>query len=144
MLRADKRASLAVPDDFEIHSRLRWNLKARLATPEKGKGFDCTTAEAFAFGSLMREGVDVRISGQDAGRGTFSQRCVCSGLVGTVVSDWLFIALCRHAVLVGQKTEGIVVSLNLASDCKGRLELANSSLSEVLRVWYRKIALLFR
>ena len=74
MLHASRRAGLVVPEDFEIHSHLRRNLKARLATLEKGKGSDCTTAEAFAFGSLMREGVDVRISRQDAGRGMFSQR----------------------------------------------------------------------
>ena len=43
---------------------------------EAGTGLDWATAEALAFGSLMREGVDVRISGQDVGRGTFSQRCV--------------------------------------------------------------------
>ena len=34
-------------------------------------------------------------------------------------------------MLVDQKTEGVVVPLNLALDCEGRLELANSSLSEM-------------
>ena len=34
-------------------------------------------------------------------------------------------------MLVDQKTEGVVVPLNLALDCTGRLELANSSLSEM-------------
>ena len=33
--------------------------------------------QALAFGSIMLDGCDVRISGQDVGRGTFSQRCVC-------------------------------------------------------------------
>jgi probable 2-oxoglutarate dehydrogenase E1 component DHKTD1 len=41
---------------------------------EAGKGINWATAEAMAFGSLMQEGYDVRISGQDVGRGTFSHR----------------------------------------------------------------------
>jgi probable 2-oxoglutarate dehydrogenase E1 component DHKTD1 len=66
----------------------------RLQAIEKGVGLDWATAEvrehplssglfllmvfsqAMAFGSLMLEGCDVRISGQDVGRGTFSQRSV--------------------------------------------------------------------
>ena len=41
---------------------------------ESGEGFDWATAEALAFGSLLAEGYGVRLSGQDSGRGTFSQR----------------------------------------------------------------------
>ena len=41
---------------------------------ESGEGFDWATAEALAFGSLVAEGHGVRLSGQDSGRGTFSQR----------------------------------------------------------------------
>ncbi len=39
-----------------------------------GANFDWATGEALAFGSLMSEGYGVRLSGQDSGRGTFSQR----------------------------------------------------------------------
>jgi 2-oxoglutarate dehydrogenase E1 component len=46
---------------------------------ESGKGFDWATAEALAFGSLLTEGYPVRLAGQDATRGTFSQRH--SGLI---------------------------------------------------------------
>ena len=53
----------------------------------------------------MLEGNDVRISGQDVGRGTFSH---------------------RHAMLVNQKTEGVIVSLNDELNAPGKLELANS------------------
>ena len=60
----------------EIHPRLKRHVNARLEKVEAGKGLDWATAEAMAFGSLMLEGYDVRISGQDVGRGTFSQRCV--------------------------------------------------------------------
>ncbi|KAI0084520.1 dehydrogenase E1 and transketolase domain-containing protein 1 [Irpex rosettiformis] len=104
------KASVDVPEDFEIHSRLHRHVKPRLQSLESGKNLDWATAEALAFGSLMLEGYDVRISGQDVGRGTFSQ---------------------RHAMLVDQKTERVVVPLNAALGAEGRLELANSSLSEM-------------
>ena len=41
---------------------------------KRGEGFDWATAEAMAFGSLVDSGFGVRLSGQDCGRGTFSQR----------------------------------------------------------------------
>ncbi|KAH9959953.1 dehydrogenase E1 and transketolase domain-containing protein 1 [Russula dissimulans] len=104
------RASVTVPSGFEFHPRLQRHVKNRLLTIEKGEGLDWATAEAMAFGSLMLEGCDIRISGQDVGRGTFSQ---------------------RHAMLVDQKTESVVVPLNTAFASLGKLELANSSLSEL-------------
>ncbi|KIL59385.1 hypothetical protein M378DRAFT_111106 [Amanita muscaria Koide BX008] len=104
------KASVAVPDGFEIHSKLHRHVKNRLQSIENGRGIDWATAEAMAFGSLMLEGNDVRISGQDVGRGTFSH---------------------RHAMLVDQKTEGVIVPLNDELDASGKLELANSSLSEM-------------
>jgi len=58
----------------------------------------------------MLDGTDVRISGQDVGRGTFSH---------------------RHAMLVNQRTEGVIVPLNDELKPDGKLELANSSLSEM-------------
>ncbi|KAH7929958.1 2-oxoglutarate dehydrogenase, E1 component [Leucogyrophana mollusca] len=103
-------ASVTVPSDFEIHPRLQRHVKHRLQSVESGKGLDWATAEAMAFGSLTREGCDVRIAGQDVGRGTFSH---------------------RHAMLVDQKTEDVVVPLNSALDSTGKLEIANSSLSEM-------------
>lgn len=61
-------------NEQNVHSRLNRHIKARV------KGIDTKvdfpTAEAMAFGTLLQDGVDVRISGQDVGRGTFSQRCV--------------------------------------------------------------------
>ena len=41
---------------------------------ETGRGFDWSTAEQLAFATLLEEGFPVRLSGQDSGRGTFSQR----------------------------------------------------------------------
>ncbi|KAG1828499.1 thiamine diphosphate-binding protein [Suillus variegatus] len=111
VLRDVGKASVHVPEEFEIHSRLNRHVKSRLRSIESGEGVDWASAEAMAFGSLMLEGCDVRIAGQDVGRGTFSH---------------------RHAMLVDQKTEGVIVPLNHAlTEAKGKLELANSSLSEM-------------
>ncbi|KAF5342572.1 hypothetical protein D9611_001560 [Ephemerocybe angulata] len=103
------QASVEIPEGFEIHPKLKRHVKSRLTSIENGKGIDFATAEAMAFGTLMLEDYDVRISGQDVGRGTFSH---------------------RHAMLVNQKTEGVIVPLNDELEAGGKLELANSSLSE--------------
>jgi 2-oxoglutarate dehydrogenase E1 component len=63
-----------VPEDLSIHKTLQRILDAKGAMFEKGEAFDWATAEALAFGSLVEEGFQVRLSGQDSGRGTFSQR----------------------------------------------------------------------
>lgn len=72
----------------------------------------------------MCDGYDVRISGQDVGRGTFSQRCAVFNLSVSYIFQPLH--LCRHAMLVDQKTEQTIVPLNDNLNCEGRLELANS------------------
>ena len=63
-----------VPDDVAVHKTLTRIIDARRAMFESGEGFDWSTAEALAFGTLLREDHPVRLSGQDSGRGTFSQR----------------------------------------------------------------------
>ena len=63
-----------VPDDLAVHKTLQRIIDARREMFESGEGFDWATAEALAFGTLLREGHPVRLSGQDSGRGTFSQR----------------------------------------------------------------------
>ncbi|USI73605.1 2-oxoglutarate dehydrogenase E1 component [Sphingomonas morindae] len=63
-----------VPDGFTIHKTLARVLDAKKKMFETGEGFDWATAEALAFGTLLQEGYGVRLSGQDSGRGTFSQR----------------------------------------------------------------------
>lgn len=68
------RALTALPEDFNLHSKLKRFIDARAAMFETGEGFDWATAEALAFGSLVADGYGVRLSGQDCGRGTFSQR----------------------------------------------------------------------
>jgi probable 2-oxoglutarate dehydrogenase E1 component DHKTD1 len=102
--------SVSAPN-VNIHSRLmKHHVQSRLSKIESGKNLDWASAEALAVGSLLLEGYSARISGQDVGRGTFSQ---------------------RHFQLVDQETEQIVVPLNGISNQQGHLEVANSSLSEM-------------
>ncbi len=70
---------------------------------------DWGTAEALAYGSLLTEGYDVRLSGQDVERGTFSH---------------------RHAVVKVEDSEEEVVLLNSLKDKKGKFNAFNSLLSE--------------
>jgi 2-oxoglutarate dehydrogenase E1 component len=62
------------PADLQIHKTLGRILDAKKAMFDGGEGFDWATAEALAFGTLLQDGYGVRLSGQDSGRGTFSQR----------------------------------------------------------------------
>ena len=70
---------------------------------------DWGTAEALAYGSLLQEGYDVRLSGQDVERGTFSH---------------------RHAVVKVEDSEEEVILLNAVQDKKGKFNAFNSFLSE--------------
>ncbi len=96
-----------VPDDLDIHKTLGRVLKAKGEMFSTGEGFDWATAEALAFGSLVMGGYGVRLSGQDSGRGTFSQ---------------------RHAVWVDQKTERKYIPLTTLPH--GKFEVYDSTLSE--------------
>jgi 2-oxoglutarate dehydrogenase E1 component len=68
------RILTTVPEHLAPHKTLQRIIDARRAMFESGEGFDWATAEALAFGGLVREGFQVRLSGQDSGRGTFSHR----------------------------------------------------------------------
>ena len=96
-----------VPQDFTIHKTLQRVLDAKKEMFASGEGFDWATAEALAFGSLVAEGHAVRLSGQDSGRGTFSQ---------------------RHAVWVDQQTGQKYVPLTSVGPA--RFEVRDSPLSE--------------
>jgi 2-oxoglutarate dehydrogenase E1 component len=96
-----------VPEGFNIHKTLQRILDAKKEMFESGEGFDWATAEALAFGSLLAEGRGVRLSGQDSGRGTFSQ---------------------RHAVWVDQQTAEKYIPLTAVDG--GRFEVRDSPLSE--------------
>ncbi len=63
-----------VPDAFSLNPKLKRLLKKRLDCVEKGQNIGWSNAEALCFASLLDEGIPIRLSGQDSGRGTFSQR----------------------------------------------------------------------
>jgi 2-oxoglutarate dehydrogenase E1 component len=101
------RTLTTVPDDLAIHKTLARVLDAKREMFRSGENFDWATGEALAFGSLLSEGYGVRLSGQDSGRGTFSQ---------------------RHAVWVDQNDERRHIPL--AGVEHGRFEVLDSPLSE--------------
>lgn len=83
---------------------------ARIKRLAEGNAIDWATAESLAFGSMMYQGHNVRLSGEDVGRGTFAQ---------------------RHAMLVDQETNEVCIPLNsLKGGLGGKYEVANSILSE--------------
>jgi 2-oxoglutarate dehydrogenase E1 component len=61
------------PPDFTVHPKLARQLDQRAQLYESGE-VDWALAEALSLGSLLAEGIDVRMTGQDTRRGTFSQR----------------------------------------------------------------------
>ena len=86
------RKSVSTLDEIKVHPRLqKYHIDARIKKLSQGDAIDWATAEALAFGTLLKEGYDVRISGQDVGRGTFSQ---------------------RHVMFVDNESEKAVVPLN--------------------------------
>jgi len=99
-----------VPGDLKIHKTLDRILDAKAKMFDSGEGFDWATAEALAFGSIAEDGYRVRLSGQDSGRGTFSQ---------------------RHAVWVDQASGDKYIPLRtIESDGSPRFEVRDSPLSE--------------
>jgi 2-oxoglutarate decarboxylase len=67
------RALSTFPDDFNVHPKLLKQFEARDKMWADGE-VDWALAEAMAYGSLLLEGRDIRIAGQDTRRGTFSHR----------------------------------------------------------------------
>ncbi len=63
-----------VPEKFHINPKMIGQLARRAKMGNGETPMDWGFAEAIAFGTLVLEGYDVRLSGQDSGRGTFSQR----------------------------------------------------------------------
>ncbi len=62
-----------LPDGFTVHPRLAPQLQRRVTMVEDGT-IDWAMGETIAIGSLLTEGVSVRLAGQDSRRGTFGQR----------------------------------------------------------------------
>ncbi|MCC0076266.1 MAG: 2-oxoglutarate dehydrogenase E1 component [Rhodobacter sp.] len=103
------KALSSYPSDFNIHRTVARQLDGKAKMFETGEGIDWATAEALAFGSLLVEGFPVRLSGQDATRGTFSQ---------------------RHSALIDQETEERYYPLNHIRAGQARYDVIDSMLSE--------------
>jgi 2-oxoglutarate dehydrogenase E1 component len=67
------KATVTAPEGFTIHPKLERQFTQRLALLEGGE-VDWAFGEALAIGSLVKEGSNVRLTGQDTRRGTFSHR----------------------------------------------------------------------
>jgi 2-oxoglutarate dehydrogenase E1 component len=98
-----------VPDGFRVHRTVQRFLENRAKAIDNGVGIDWATGEALAFCTLMQEGHNVRLSGQDSERGTFSQ---------------------RHSVLFDQEDESRYTPFNHLGGDPGHYEVVNSMLSE--------------
>jgi 2-oxoglutarate dehydrogenase E1 component len=68
------RVFTTLPEEFHPHSKIVRIVERNRKTIESGEKIDWAAAEALAFASLLREGVSIRLSGQDTRRGTFNQR----------------------------------------------------------------------
>jgi 2-oxoglutarate dehydrogenase E1 component len=68
------RELVQVPEGFHVHPKLRKLLDERLEMGEGQRPIDYGMAETLALASLLRQGVPVRLTGQDTRRGTFAQR----------------------------------------------------------------------
>ncbi|MGH9414741.1 MAG: multifunctional oxoglutarate decarboxylase/oxoglutarate dehydrogenase thiamine pyrophosphate-binding subunit/dihydrolipoyllysine-residue succinyltransferase subunit, partial [Terriglobales bacterium] len=99
----------ALPSGFHLHPKLKSFIsKRQKAVAERGS-IDWSLAEALALGSLALEGVPVRLSGQDTGRGTFSQ---------------------RHALLYDYESGEVYIPLAHLDPAQRPVEIYDSLLSE--------------
>src|SRR6516225_2773263 len=114
-LREIGRGLVTVPEGFRLNPKIARQLDAKRAAIEAGEGIDWATAEAFAVASLCAEGTHVRMSGQDSGRGTFSQ---------------------RHAVLVDQESEERYIPIDHVLPGQAPFEIIDSPLSEAAVVGF--------
>lgn len=101
---------LTWPADVAVHPRLGKQLQRRREAMGPAGGIDWGHAEALAFASLLSEGIDVRLTGQDAERGTFTH---------------------RHAVLNDFNTGQKYTPLRHIPNALGRFEICNSPLTEL-------------
>ncbi len=97
------------PDGFHIHPKVKKLLEQRAEMAHGKRALDFGMAEALAFGSLLKEGIPVRLSGQDSRRGTFNQ---------------------RHAALIDIVTEQEIMPLEHLTPNQAWFEAINSTLSE--------------
>ncbi|HEY6877013.1 MAG TPA: 2-oxoglutarate dehydrogenase E1 component, partial [Polyangiales bacterium] len=100
---------VSTPEDFEVNPKAKRFLKERLERAQGQKPLDWGTAETLAYASLLEEGTRIRLSGQDARRGTFSH---------------------RHAVLFDARTGRRYMPLMHVTEPLAKVEVWDSPLSE--------------
>ncbi len=100
---------LSWPEHFSLNPKLERLLQRRATTLGPEGGIDWGQAEALAFASILADGIPVRLTGQDAERGTFSH---------------------RHAVLHDQHTGELYIPLQHLAQAKASFSIFNSPLSE--------------
>lgn len=97
------------PDDFTPLKKIKKILQEKITLFDHEGKFDWATGELLAYASIVKEGKDVRMSGQDVRRGTFSH---------------------RHAVITDEKTDKSYNRLSDIAENQGQLRIWNSLLSE--------------
>jgi 2-oxoglutarate dehydrogenase E1 component len=97
------------PAGFHIHPKVKKLLEQRQEMGDGKKPLDYGMAEALAFASLVKQGIPVRLSGQDSRRATFNQ---------------------RHSVLLDIENESEYVPLRHVSPGQAPCDIYNSTLSE--------------
>jgi len=97
------------PASFHIHPKVGKLLEQRAEMGTGKRPVDYGMAEALAFGSLLKSGTPIRLSGHDSRRGTFNQ---------------------RHSVLLDIENEQEYVPLEHVSEGQARCQIYNSTLSE--------------
>jgi 2-oxoglutarate dehydrogenase E1 component len=107
------QVTVTVPEGFTPHDKLWRQLSRRAKDFSTDRAIDWGHAEALAFGTLLIDGIPIRLTGQDAERGTFSH---------------------RHLVLHDSETGDEVVPLQAVADT--RLEVYNSPLTETAVVGF--------
>jgi 2-oxoglutarate dehydrogenase E1 component len=108
-LTATGEAIARYPDGFHIHPKVKKLLEQRLEMARGKRPIDFGMAEALAFGTLLKQGTPVRLSGQDSKRGTFNQ---------------------RHAALIDIENESEFIPLQHVAPKQAWFEVFNSTLSE--------------
>ncbi len=103
------RGMVKVPEGFNVNPKVQKILDRRLEALDPSVPIDWGLGEMIAYGSLVKQGAPVRISGQDVTRGTFSH---------------------RHAGLFDNETGQAYFPLQHLHDKQGRFSVYNSLLSE--------------
>ena len=103
------RALTTVPDGFKVHSKIKRFIDGRAEAHKHGGPYDWGMGEALAFGTLLQDGLPIRLSGQDCERGTFTH---------------------RHSVFTDVETGAKYTPLNHVTDQQTHFCVYNSLLSE--------------